>query len=73
MSHRFFDKYPEFYVSYKLINVKNHQKYSDSITLNVIDLSRIELAAEEYYQDLKNYEERFQKGKLLHSVVKFKN
>ncbi len=29
-----------------LINVKNHQKYSDSIILNVIDLPHIDLATE---------------------------
>lgn len=39
--------YPEFYASYKLINVKSHQTYSDKITLNVVDLSRIDLATEE--------------------------
>ncbi len=42
-----FEEYPEFYASYKLINVKNYQKYSDSITLNVVDLSRIDLVTEE--------------------------
>ncbi len=47
LNYTLFDEYPEFYASYKLINVKNHQKYSDSITLNVIDLSRIDLATEE--------------------------
>ncbi|MDE6213650.1 MAG: PD-(D/E)XK nuclease family transposase [Lachnospiraceae bacterium] len=38
---------PEFYASYKLINVKNHQKYSDSLALYVLDLSRIDLATQE--------------------------
>lgn len=47
LNYTLFNEYPEFYASYKLINVKNHQKYSDSITLNVIDLSRIDLATEE--------------------------
>lgn len=42
-----FEEQPEFYASYKLINVKNHQKYSDSLTLHVVDLSRIDLATEE--------------------------
>ena len=41
------EEQPEFYATYKLINVKNHQKYSDSLTLNVVDLSRIDLATEE--------------------------
>lgn len=38
---------PEFCASYKLINTKNHQKYTDSLTLYVIDLSHIDLATEE--------------------------
>lgn len=38
---------PEFCASYKLINVKSHKKYSDSLTLYVVDLSHIELATEE--------------------------
>lgn len=36
----------EFYASYKLINIKNYRKYSDNLTLNVLDLSHIELATE---------------------------
>lgn len=47
LDYTLFDEYPEFYASYKLINVKNHQKYSDNITLYVVDLSRIDLATEE--------------------------
>ncbi len=47
LDYTLFEEHPEFYASYKLINVKNYQKYSDSITLNVIDLSRIDLATEE--------------------------
>lgn len=42
-----FSDCPEFYASYKLINIKNHRKYSDNLTLNVLDLSHIELATEE--------------------------
>lgn len=38
---------PEFCASYKFINTKSFQKYSDSLTLYVIDLSHIELATEE--------------------------
>ena len=47
LDYTLFDEYPEFYASYKLINVKNHQKYSDNLTLYVVDLSRIDLATEE--------------------------
>ena len=47
LDYTLFKERPEFYASYKLINVKNRQKYSDSLTLNVVDLSRIDLATEE--------------------------
>lgn len=47
LDYSLFDARPEFYASYKLINVKNSQKYSDSLTLNVVDLSRIDLATDE--------------------------
>lgn len=47
LDYTLFDEQPEFYVSYKLINVKNNQKYSDNLTLNVVDLSRIDLATDE--------------------------
>lgn len=47
-----FQECPEFYATYKLINVKNHNIYSDNLTLCVVDLSRIDLATEEdkFYQ-----------------------
>lgn len=47
LDYTLLEERPEFYASYKLINVKNHQKYSDSLTLNVVDLSRIDLATNE--------------------------
>lgn len=47
LDYTLFDEYPEFYASYKLINVKNHQKYSDNLTLYVVNLSRIDLATDE--------------------------
>ena len=47
LDYTLFEGQPEFYASYKLINVKNHQKYSDILTLHVVDLSRIDLATEE--------------------------
>lgn len=47
LDYTLFEEHPEFYATYKLINVKNHQKYSDSITLHVVDLSHIELATAE--------------------------
>lgn len=47
LDYTLFENNPEFYATYKLINVKNHQKYSDSLTLNVVDLSHINLATDE--------------------------
>ncbi len=42
-----FPQLPEFHATYKLLNVKNHQVYSDNFVLTVIDLTRIDLATEE--------------------------
>lgn len=42
-----FPKPPEFYATYKLLNVKNHSLYSDKLQLSVSDLTHIELATEE--------------------------
>lgn len=42
-----FKDFPEFYAIHKLMNVKNHHIYNDKFTLNVLDLSRIDLATEE--------------------------
>jgi predicted transposase/invertase (TIGR01784 family) len=42
-----FPEYPEFYASYKLLNVKNHHSYSSKFVLSVVDLSHIDLACEE--------------------------
>ncbi len=42
-----FDGYPEFYASYKMMNVKNHHVFSDKFILNVLDLTQIKLATDE--------------------------
>lgn len=47
LDYTLFKDCPEFYSTYKLINVKNHEIYSDNFTLSVINLSRIDLATEE--------------------------
>lgn len=47
MDYTLFEENPEFYACYKLINVKNHIKYSDGLTLYVVNLSRIDLASDE--------------------------
>lgn len=38
---------PEFYGTYKLLNVKNNAEYSDKLTLSVVNLRHIDLATEE--------------------------
>lgn len=38
---------PEFYATYKLLNVKNHHLYSDKFTLSVVDLTQIDLTTNE--------------------------
>jgi predicted transposase/invertase (TIGR01784 family) len=42
-----FPEYPEFYATYKFLNVKNHTLYSDKLRLSVLDLTQIGLATEE--------------------------
>lgn len=42
-----FENAPEFYASYKLLNVKNHREYSDKLQIKVLDLTQVELATEE--------------------------
>ena len=38
---------PEFYATFKLLNIKNHEIYSDKFILSVVNLNQIELATEE--------------------------
>ncbi len=38
---------PEFYATYKLLNEKNYELYSDKFILSVVNLNQIELATEE--------------------------
>ena len=42
-----FPEYPEFYATYRMLNVKNYHLYSDKLTLGVIDLNQINLATQE--------------------------
>lgn len=42
-----FPDVPEFYATYKMLNVKNHHLYSDKFILSVVDLNHIKLATEE--------------------------
>lgn len=54
LDYTLFQEQPEFYATYKLMNMKNHNIYSDNFVLSVVDLSRIDLAMGEdkkYYID----------------------
>ena len=42
-----FKNVPEFYARYMMMNVKNHNVYSDKLILSVVDLTKVELATEE--------------------------
>ena len=41
-----FEEYPEFFASYRLLNVKNHNEYTGKFQLYVLDLNQIELATQ---------------------------
>ncbi len=47
-----FKNHPEFYATYKFLNVKNYTLYSDKLRLSVLDLTHTDLATDEdrYYQ-----------------------
>ena len=42
-----FPEHPEFYATYKLLNVNNHTLYSDKLQISVVDLTQIQLATKE--------------------------
>lgn len=42
-----FPEYPEFYATYKLLNVKNYSLYSSKFSLSVVNLTQTKLATEE--------------------------
>ena len=45
-----FPEHPEFYATYRLLNVKSHMLYSDKLQLSVLDLTRIDLATTEDHE-----------------------
>lgn len=47
LNYDLFPEYPEFCATYKLANVKNHNIYSDSLCISVVNLNQIRLAAKE--------------------------
>ena len=47
LDYTLFPEYPEFYATYKLLNVKNYSLYSSKFSLSVVNLTQTELATEE--------------------------
>ena len=47
LNYTLFPDYPEFYATYMLQNIKNHQLFSSKIRLGVVNLSQTALATEE--------------------------
>ena len=42
-----FPEVPEFYATYRMMNIKKHHLYSSKFTLSVVDLTKIDLATDE--------------------------
>ena len=47
ISFALFPEVPEFYATYMMTNIKNHQIYSSKLRLSVLDLTHIDLATKE--------------------------
>ena len=47
LDYTLFPEHPEFYATYRLLNVKNHYVYSRKFTLSVVDLTQTTLATKE--------------------------
>ena len=47
LDYTLFEEHPEFYATYKLMNVKDYRIYSDNLVLRVVDLTQIDLATAE--------------------------
>ena len=47
LNYTLFPEHPEFFSTYKMLNIKNYYKYSDKFTVHVLDLTQINLAQKE--------------------------
>ena len=47
LDFKLFPENPEFYATYKMMNIKNHHIFTDKIVLSVVNLKYIELATQE--------------------------
>lgn len=62
---------PEFYATYKMLNVKNHLLYSDKFALSVVNLKEIELATTEDKAYKIDYWARLFKAKTWEEIKMF--
>ena len=46
LDYTLFPEHPEFYATYRLLNIRDYFEYSDKLTLSVVDLKHIELATD---------------------------
>lgn len=46
LDYTLFPEHPEFYATYRLLNIRDSFEYSDKLTLSVVDLGHVELATE---------------------------
>ena len=63
-----FPEHPEFYSTYKLLNVKNLQTYTSKFRLGVLNLKQIELATDEDKEYKIDYWARFFKAKTWEEI-----
>lgn len=63
-----FPEHPEFYSTYKLLNVKNLQTYTSKFRLGVLNLKQIELATEEDKEFKIDYWAKFFKAKTWEEI-----
>lgn len=62
---------PEFYATYRMLNVKNYLLYSDKFTLSVVNLNQIELATEEDKAYNIDFWARIFKAKTWEDIIMF--
>ena len=63
LDYTLFEEHPEFYATYKFMNIRNHHVYSDKLVLGVVELNHTELATEEDKQYGIDYGQSFLKPK----------
>lgn len=47
LNYTLFPGLPEFYANYEILNIANHERYSDKLKISVLDLTKADLATEQ--------------------------